>query len=84
MPLWAPEVGGAIDPANDAHGVIISTFGYTKLGLHLTYHPTQQTMRAEARLRPRTAWANGSCPRAGVEPNARTFIVTRSFLLGGR
>ncbi len=27
VPLWVPEVGGPIDPANEAHDMIMSTFG---------------------------------------------------------
>lgn len=27
VPLWVPEVGGAIDPANEAHDMIMSVFG---------------------------------------------------------
>ena len=26
VPLWVPEVGGAIDPTNEAHEVIMSVF----------------------------------------------------------
>jgi hypothetical protein len=36
---------------------------YAKLGLYLTYEPAKQTVRAEAHLDSRTAWANGLCPR---------------------
>lgn len=27
MPLWVPEVGGPIDPENEAHDLIMSVFG---------------------------------------------------------
>ena len=27
MPLWVPEVGGPIDPANEAHDLVMSVFG---------------------------------------------------------
>ncbi|MDR8409488.1 hypothetical protein MTP10_12130 [Nonomuraea sp. 3-1Str] len=27
VPLWVPEVGGPIDPANEAHELIMSMFG---------------------------------------------------------
>ncbi|WP_433177286.1 recombinase family protein [Actinoallomurus sp. CA-150999] len=27
IPLWVPEIGGAIDPANEAHELIMSVFG---------------------------------------------------------
>ncbi|MEV0038108.1 recombinase family protein [Streptomyces sp. NPDC050804] len=27
VPLWVPEVGGAIDPANEAHDLVMSVFG---------------------------------------------------------
>ena len=43
---------------------------YGKLGLRLTYHPAKQTVRAEARLSPRTAWEKGSCPRGDLNPHA--------------
>ncbi|GAA2116201.1 recombinase family protein [Actinomadura alba] len=43
---------------------------YTKLGLRLTYHPAEQTVRAEAHLDTRTAWENGSCPRGDLNPHA--------------
>lgn len=29
VPLWVPEVGGAIDPRNEAHSMIMSVFGGT-------------------------------------------------------
>jgi site-specific DNA recombinase len=32
VPLWVPEVGGPIDPANEAHDVIMSTFGSISKG----------------------------------------------------
>ena len=32
VPLWVPEVGGAIDPANEAHDMIMSTFGSLSKG----------------------------------------------------
>jgi site-specific DNA recombinase len=43
---------------------------YAKLGLHLTYHAAQQTVRAEAHLNSRTAWENGLCPRGDLNPHA--------------
>lgn len=27
VPLWVPEVGGPIDPANEAHDLVMSVFG---------------------------------------------------------
>ena len=27
LPLWVPEVGGPIDPANEAHNLVMSVFG---------------------------------------------------------
>ncbi|MFD7409847.1 hypothetical protein ACFV7R_46385 [Streptomyces sp. NPDC059866] len=27
VPLWVPEVGGAIDPDNEAHDLVMSVFG---------------------------------------------------------
>src|SRR5215469_15628159 len=32
VPLWVPEVGGPIDPANEAHDLIMSTFGSLSKG----------------------------------------------------
>ncbi|MFI0411931.1 recombinase family protein [Actinomadura sp. 3N508] len=32
VPLWVPEVNGAIDPANEAHDMIMSTFGSISKG----------------------------------------------------
>ena len=32
VPLWVPEVGGPIDPANEAHDMIMSTFGSLSKG----------------------------------------------------
>lgn len=32
VPLWVPEVGGPIDPANEAHDMIMSTFGSISKG----------------------------------------------------
>ncbi len=32
IPLWVPEVGGPIDPANEAHDMIMSTFGSLSKG----------------------------------------------------
>jgi site-specific DNA recombinase len=51
----ATAIAGA-DPARKADL-------YAKLGLHLTYDPAKQTVRAEAHLSSRTAWENGLCPR---------------------
>jgi site-specific DNA recombinase len=27
VPLWVPEVGGPIEPANEAHDLVMSVFG---------------------------------------------------------
>ena len=32
VPLWVPEIGGPIDPANEAHDMIMSTFGSISKG----------------------------------------------------
>ncbi len=32
VPLWVPEVGGPIDPRNEAHTMILSVFGGTSKG----------------------------------------------------
>ena len=32
LPLWVPEVNGPIDPANEAHDMIMSTFGSISKG----------------------------------------------------
>ena len=32
MPLWVPEVGGPIDPDNEAHDLIMSVFGGVSKG----------------------------------------------------
>jgi site-specific DNA recombinase len=32
VPLWVPEVGGPIDPHNEAHDMIMSTFGSLSKG----------------------------------------------------
>jgi site-specific DNA recombinase len=32
VPLWVPEIGGPIDPANEAHDMIMSTFGSLSKG----------------------------------------------------
>jgi site-specific DNA recombinase len=34
VPLWVPEVGGAIDPNNEAHELIMSVFGGMSKGEH--------------------------------------------------
>lgn len=65
--LWVPEVGGPIDPANEAHDVIMSTFGSiskgertgSKLG---SARPWQSLLRRPigdgSKLSYRSAWAS--------------------------
>jgi hypothetical protein len=59
---------------------------YARLGLHLTYDPTQQTVRAEARLSPAPKAEYGEM--VGVRgpscPICTCPVITGELILGGR
>ena len=74
VPLWVPEVGGPIDPRNEAHTMIMSVFGGTSKGERTRIQVrVQAAMAAQARLEGR--WLGGRPPYgymledAGPHPN---------------
>lgn len=74
VPLWVPEVGGAIDPRNEAHTMIMSVFGGTSKGERTRIQiRVQAAMSAQAQLEGR--WLGGRPPYgyrledAGPHPN---------------
>ncbi|GAB3712771.1 recombinase family protein [Nocardiopsis oceani] len=74
VPLWVPEVGGAIDSRNEAHTMIMSVFGGTSKGERTRIQVrVQAAMAAQAKLEGR--WLGGRPPYgymlqdAGPHPN---------------
>ncbi len=54
VPLWVPEVGGAIDPGNEAHDLIMSVFGGISKG-DVTASAPESAQSWLHRRRPRAA-----------------------------
>lgn len=74
VPLWVPEVGGAIDSRNEAHTMILSVFGGTSKGERTRIQiRVQAAMAAQAQYEGR--WLGGRPPYgymledAGPHPN---------------
>ena len=61
VPLWVPEVGGPIDPRNEAHDLVMSVFGGMSKG---------ERNRIKIRVRSRHGRA-GHRTRAGSSAGAR-------------
>ena len=56
VPLWVPEVGGPIDPDNEAHDLIMSVFG----GVLVRGSGTGSRSGSEPQWPPRRTWKAGS------------------------
>ncbi|HEY5985992.1 MAG TPA: recombinase family protein [Streptosporangiaceae bacterium] len=74
VPLWVPEVGGPIDPGNEAHDMIMSTFGSLSKGVRTRIKIRVRTaMATQARIEGR--YLGGRLPygyiliAAGPHPN---------------
>ena len=51
MPLWVPEIGGPIDPANEAHDLIMSVFsGVSKGGRNCVKTRVRTAMAVQTKL----------------------------------
>ena len=65
VPLWVPEVGGPIDPANEAHDLVMSVFGGMSKGernrVRVAARPTATGSRTPGRTLtpPRRQTASG-------------------------
>ncbi|MFJ9558693.1 hypothetical protein ACIRQQ_01445 [Streptomyces fuscichromogenes] len=55
IPLWVPEIGGPIDPDNEAHDLVMSVFGGMSKG-----ERNRIKIRVRTRTRPRPRRDSGS------------------------
>lgn len=76
VPLWVPEVGGPIDPANEAHELIMSMFGGISKGERNRIKIRVRTSMAAVARPTATAWWTSDRTRTRARPpTANAFMV---------
>lgn len=76
VPLWVPQVGGAIDPDNEAHDLIVSVFGGMSKGEH-----NRLKVRVHAAMPAQALMEGSRTRRAGARSAGASLIkiCLRSF-----
>ncbi|MFI1735588.1 recombinase family protein [Streptomyces acidicola] len=86
IPLWVPEIGGPIDPDNEAHDLVMSVFGGMSKGERNRIKIRVRTaMSSQVQLQGR--YLGGRPPHghritdAGPHPNPAALVVLRIFTM---